>query len=124
MELKKISDCPNVDFPSGRRTHFMIGPNGQVKGDLFCQGFVDILPGGSIPEHEHETIESYTVISGQGEICVDGETNTIREGEYIVINPGQKHSLKNTSDASLHLIYVYAPQVIVDHWEQELRHEL
>ena len=31
----------------------------------------------------------------------------------------KKHALKNTGDEELHLMFVYAPSIIVDHWAQE-----
>ena len=36
----------------------------------------------------------------------------------------KKHALVNTGSEDMHMIFVYAPSVIVDHWAQEKRGEL
>lgn len=124
MEVRKISEIPYMEFPTGRKTYVMIGENGAVKGEKFCQGYVEIQPGGSIPVHEHETVESYTVLEGVGELFLDGEVRTMNAGEYVFIRSCQKHGFTNIGTGKLSLMFVYAPQIIVDHWEKELNGEL
>jgi len=113
-----------MEFPAGRRTRVMLGENGLINGEHFCQGYVVIYPGGAIPEHDHETVESYTVLKGGGEITVDGEKEPIAEGDFVYIDPMKKHGLVNTGTEDLHLMFVYAPKMIVDHWAQEQNGEL
>ena len=120
MEIRNIHEIPYMEFPTGRRTHVMIGENGAIKGEKFCQGYVEIESGGSIPVHDHETVESYTVLSGCGEITVGDETRAIGEGEYVFITPWIKHGLRNTGKEKMTLMFVYAPQIVVDHWKKEM----
>ena len=80
MEKVHIFDLEGTRFPAGRRTRVVIGQNGAITGDKFCQGYVVIDPNGKIPEHEHETVESYTIIKGTGRMTVDGETQAIGPG--------------------------------------------
>ena len=70
MEKVHIFDLEGTRFPAGRRTRVVIGQNGAITGDKFCQGYVVIDPNGKIPEHEHETVESYTIIKGTGRMTV------------------------------------------------------
>ncbi|QTQ13149.1 cupin domain-containing protein [Treponema parvum] len=121
MEIKNFEDIPFMEFPTGRRTHVMIGQNGAIKGQKFCQGFVEIFPGGSIPEHNHKTVESYTILEGEGEITVDGVTLPIKKGQYVFMEAWQKHSLVNTGKEKMIMMFVYAPQIVVDHWDKEIR---
>ena len=83
-----------------------------------------IYPGGSIPMHNHETIETYTILQGEGEMTVDGETQHVIPGDSVYIDHNQHHSLVNSGDHDLHVMYVYAPKMVVDHWAQELSGEL
>lgn len=124
MEKVNIWDVEGTEYPAGRRTRVIIGQNGAVTGDKFCQGYVVIYKNGGIPEHEHETVESYTIIKGIGFMEVNGEKQMVKEGDCIFIPLNQPHSLYNTGEDELHMMFVYAPSIIVDHWAQELSGEL
>lgn len=124
MEKINIWDVEGTEFPAGRRTRVLLGQNGAMKGEKFCQGYVVIYQEGGIPEHEHETVESYTILKGTGVMVVDGEKQMVKEGDCIFIPSGAKHALHNTGEAEMHMMFVYAPSVIVDHWEQEKSGEL
>jgi len=119
-----IFDIEGTEFPAGRRTRVMLGENGAINGDHFCQGYVVIYPGGSVPAHDHFTVESYTIIKGTGEMTVDGEVRSVGPGDFIYMPSGQSHGLVNTGTEDLHMMFVYAPKVIVDHWAQEMSGEL
>ena len=124
MNKIQIMDLEGVEFPAGSRTRVILGENGAINGDYFCQGYVVIYPGGSIPAHDHVTVESYTVLKGRGEVTVGEETQPIAEGEMVYIESGKKHGLRNTGDSDMHMMFVYAPKMIVDHWAQEQSGEL
>ncbi len=102
----------------------MIGLNGAIQGEKICQGYVVIYPDGGIPEHSHVNIESYTILKGCGEMTVDREKQAVKEGDFIFIPSGSSHSLKNTGKEDLHMMFVYSPNTIVDHWAQETAGEL
>jgi len=119
MEKGNFSDITPMQFPSGRKTRVMIGQNGLVKGSLFCQGYVEIDEDGSIPVHDHETVESYTILEGRGIFSQEGEEMVLEAGDFVFIEPWQKHGIKNAGNGKLKMMFVYAPQIIVDHWEKE-----
>jgi mannose-6-phosphate isomerase-like protein (cupin superfamily) len=124
MQKVNIFDLEGTEYPAGRRTRVLLGENGAIDGEYFCQGYSDIYPGGAIPLHDHVTVESYTIITGTGEMSVDGETLPVKAGDFIYIDRGKEHSLKNTGQENMHVMFVYAPKMIVDHWAQELKGEL
>lgn len=124
MEKKNIWEIEGTEFPAGRRTRVMIGLNGAIKGEKICQGFVVIYKNGGIPEHAHENIETYTILKGKGVMTVDGEKQNVKEGDYIFIPSGKKHALENTGEDDMHMMFVYSPNTIVDHWQQESNGEL
>ena len=47
VEIRNISEIEPMVFPTGRKTRVMIGQNGLVKGEKFCQGFVEMEKGGA-----------------------------------------------------------------------------
>lgn len=124
MKKVNIFDIEGVEYPAGRRTRVIFGDNGPIAGELFCQGYVVIYPGGSIPMHDHPTVESYTILKGAGEMEIDGEKEALREGDCVFVDKGLAHSLKNTGVGDMHMMFVYAPKMVVDHWAQELSGEL
>lgn len=124
MNKVNIWDIEGTEFPAGRRTRVILGQNGAMAGDQFCQGYVVVYKDGGIPEHNHETVESYTILKGNGVMEVDGEKQQVKEGDCIFIPANQRHSLYNTGEDELHMMFVYAPSLIVDHWAKEQSGEL
>lgn len=82
------------------------------------------IPGGGVPEHAHETEETYIILSGTGEMIIDGEPVPIKSDDVIYLPPMQRHELKNTGDTEMRTIFVYAPKMVVEHWAQESKGEL
>ena len=119
-----FKDIEGTEFPSGRRTRVMLGENGAINGEYFCQGYVVVHVGGSISMHDHETVESYTILKGQCDMTVDGETKPLKEGDFVYMKPWQSHGLVNTGDEELHMMFVYAPKMIADHWAKEMSGEI
>ncbi|WP_077609345.1 cupin domain-containing protein [Clostridium sp. Marseille-P2415] len=125
--MKKVNifeDIEGTEFPAGRRTRVMIGENGAINGDYFCQGYVVIYQGGSVPIHDHVTVETYTILKGRGEMTVDNETEEVKEGDTIYIESGKSHGLVNTGAGEMHMMFVYAPKMVAEHWAQESSGEL
>ena len=119
-----VFDIEGTEFPAGRRTRVVFGDNGAIKGELFCQGYVVVYPGGGIPPHRHETVESYSILRGRGRMTVDGETAEVGEGDCVFVERGREHSLDNAGTEDLHMMFVYAPKIVVDHWAREKAGEL
>jgi quercetin dioxygenase-like cupin family protein len=119
MNVHNIFDIPGMEMPAGRKTRVMIGSNGAIDGEYFCQGYVVMYPNGSIPEHTHETVETYTILKGVGKLTVDGEQWEMHEGDFVYIDRNQKHGLVNIGKTDLHLMFVYAPKMVVSHWAEE-----
>ena len=124
MQKVNIWDIEGTEFPAGRRTRVILGQNGAMEGDKFCQGYVVVYKGGGIPEHDHETVESYTILKGTGIMEGEGDKQAVKEGDCIFIPGGLNHSLYNTGEDELHMMFVYAPGIIVDHWAKEQSGEL
>lgn len=57
-------------------------------------------------------------------MTVDGETEAVQEGDAIYIESGKSHGLVNTGTEDMHMMFVYAPKMIAEHWAQETAGEL
>jgi quercetin dioxygenase-like cupin family protein len=63
---------------------------------LFCQ--VSYEPGADVPAHAHVDSEQVMwILSGELEMTVGDETQTIGDGACVVINRGVEHSLHSDS---------------------------
>ena len=51
-------------------------------------------PGTFFPAHEHAIDKIDGVISGEFQICMDGETVILHAGEYIHVPAGMKHTAR------------------------------
>jgi mannose-6-phosphate isomerase-like protein (cupin superfamily) len=49
------------------------------------------------------------VVSGAGEAIVNGESHMLQEGTLLLIEAGDLHEIRNTSDAPLCTLNLYVP---------------
>ena len=69
---------------------------------------VEIAPGGSAGRHIHPGDEISYVVSGEGEILMEGKPPLkIKPGDGFVVPGGTKHDAHNTGAQPLKLIAVY-----------------
>ena len=64
-------------------------------------------PGAGIGQHEQKEDEVYYVLSGQGELTLDGEKHVISPGTAILTRTGSTHSLKQVGAEDLVIIITY-----------------
>jgi mannose-6-phosphate isomerase-like protein (cupin superfamily) len=62
------------------------------------------------PVHAHPgASESYEVVEGELEVCVDGEWSTVRRGEKATVPAGVPHTLRNATDATVEIVNIHQP---------------
>lgn len=123
-QLNIYQDIEGTEFPAGRRTRVLVGKDSPLQADRYVVGTADVHPGGGVPEHAHETEETYIILSGEGVMTIDGEDFPVKANDVIYLEPLQKHELRNTGTTEMRTFFVYAPKMVVDHWAQESRGEL
>jgi mannose-6-phosphate isomerase-like protein (cupin superfamily) len=64
-------------------------------------------PGSSIGHHTQQEDEIYYVLSGQGDLTLDGVRSTVGPGTAILTRTGSSHSIKPIGDKDLVLIITY-----------------
>ncbi len=64
-------------------------------------------PGSAIGYHLQKEDEIYYIISGTGEMKMNGETLQVRTGDAILTRPGSSHSLKTIGNEDLVIIINY-----------------
>jgi len=69
---------------------------------------VEIAPGGSAGRHTHPGDEISYILSGEGEILMEGQpVMKVKAGDGFVIPGGTKHDARNTGKEPLKLVGVY-----------------
>ena len=119
MDVVRLDEISGMRFPAGRHTRVLVGEGG-LTAQAFCQGYVVIPPGAGVPEHRHPQEEVYLIVSGAGHVTVDGETRPVDNICAIYVPPGVPHTLVNSGDEEMVLVFTYAPAGTVEHWEEEL----
>ena len=64
-------------------------------------------PGSSIGYHLQKTDEVYYILSGTGEMMMNGNKFSVTAGDAILTRPGSSHGLKTTGNTDLALLIVY-----------------
>ncbi len=119
MDVVRLDEIPGMRFPAGRHTRVLAGEGG-LAVQAFCQGYVVIPPGAGVPEHRHPQEEVYLILSGAGEMTVDGETLPVEGICAIHVPSGLPHTLVNSGEEKMVMVFTYAPAGTVGHWEEEL----
>lgn len=64
-------------------------------------------PGSTIGEHRNEKDEIYYVLSGQGELLLDGKRRQVGAGDAILTRNGSTHALEQRGKEDLVILVVY-----------------
>jgi len=66
-----------------------------------------LKPGSSIGYHPQKEDEVYYILSGTGQMKMNGKTFPVKPGDAILTRPGSSHGLTPDNDQELTLIIVY-----------------
>jgi mannose-6-phosphate isomerase-like protein (cupin superfamily) len=104
-ELKAVS------LP-GRDHKMIIGPENFGKSKKMCFGVADFPANQHAPGHVHEEQEEILyVLHGKGEMYFNNMPEKIEKGTCIFVPPKVVHSINNTSNEVLKVVYVFSPPV-------------
>ena len=91
------------------------GPKYLMKGPRMNFAVVRFLPGEDFQAHYHNVMEeNFFILEGKVDIVVDGKKNTLSTGDFIHIEPGEVHYVKNAYDAPVKMVSALAPFQEVD----------
>jgi quercetin dioxygenase-like cupin family protein len=64
--------------------------------------------GEAVPEHIHEVEEVLLVTAGECTVTVEGQPETARTGDAVIIKPGTSHAISHNSGELCEVIAVLA----------------
>lgn len=74
------------------------------------------VPGGveqRLRSHE-QAEQAYVVVRGSGSMSVAGDTQTVTEGDLVLVPPATEHSVRNDGDDELACVSIQSPPVAAD----------
>lgn len=71
-------------------------------------------PGATIGEHRNDKDEIYYVLSGRGELMLDGKRRDVGPGDAILTRDGSTHALAQRGEEDLVIIVVYRKRARAD----------
>ncbi len=111
MVIVHEKDIETLDMP-GRKLKWLFHPE-DGKSEQFSMNVIRIEPGETVkPAHAHPNEEELIyIISGQGEVYVDGEIESIQAGHAVKFPAGAVHMVRNTSEEVMKIVCFFTPPV-------------
>ena len=96
----------NLATGSGIRWKLLIaGESTQSVG--LITGIAEITPGAELMRHHHEPAETYYIMSGHGEMEIEGRTQAVGPGCAIYIPPDARHAIRCTGADPLVFVFSF-----------------
>ena len=70
-------------------------------------GIAEIVPGGELMRHHHEPAETYYVVSGRGEMEIEGRAQVLGPGSAVYIPPDARHTVRCTGAEPLVFVFSF-----------------
>jgi mannose-6-phosphate isomerase-like protein (cupin superfamily) len=109
MEIVNRDDVKSFITKDTSEIREILAPrNSSIKRQSLAEA--RLLPGRSTEEHYHiQTEEIYYILSGKGQMIIDGERRDVRKHYGIAILPGARHKITNTGKEDLIFLCCCAP---------------
>lgn len=109
MDVRNIDHVPALTTKDGSEIRELLAArNSCIVNQTLAEA--RLPPGGATTPHHHvKTEEIYYILSGQGSICVGGETRQVGPGDAIAIPPGASHQITNPGPEELKFLCCCAP---------------
>lgn len=96
---------PGPHAGSGTTTAYPFFADAEGFGTVFRKRALH--PGASIGAHRNDKDEIYYILSGEGELMLDGETRTVGPGDAVLTRDGSTHALYQRGSDDLVIFIVY-----------------
>ncbi len=103
MKITSLQQCESyaVDMAGASGASRQV-PIGKADGaPNFSIRVFTLEPGGHTPHHQHASEHLNYILEGRGTV-MEGETpRPVRAGDFVLVNPDEKHQYRNTGDSPL-----------------------
>ncbi|WP_106477991.1 cupin domain-containing protein [Phytohalomonas tamaricis] len=74
---------------------------------VMSMGLADIAPEGILPLHQHDPAEIYHILSGEGQMEIEGVTFPLYAGQSVFIPPRAWHKTINVGAVPLRFVFTF-----------------
>ncbi len=109
MFIRNLEDCPEFVAGDNCRLRELLHP---AKADLalrYSLARAVVASGQTTWLHALRTSEVYYILSGSGEMRIDGETGAVRPGDTVYIPPRARQQITNTGPDDLVFLCIVDP---------------
>ena len=99
-----LGEADSIELPQGSWSRMLIASE-HVDGNGASLGYSVFTPGTVLPAVKHEADEVAYVVSGSGELRLDGEAVAFSKDDAIFIPAGVWHAVANTGDADVVMVF-------------------
>lgn len=113
MLIRDIADLPHERVIDRSILCELLHPdNVPEAAGLLCSIAHAIVPSGeaTIPHRLVRSTELYYILSGTGEMHIDGESAPVHPGQIVSIPPGARQFIRNTGTGDLAFLCIVAPK--------------
>ena len=108
VALVSLDDVEPIELPQGSWSRMLVTA-AQVNGNRSSLGYSVFTPGTELTPVQHETEEVAYVVSGTGELRLDTETVSFREGDALHIPAHTWHAVANTGESDVVMVFGFPP---------------
>ena len=108
------NDVEAKDLP-GRSLKWLYTPE-MKQAEGFTFNVVTLDPGNTVkPAHSHKNNEELIyIVSGAGEVCIDGEVSEVSAGSAVLFSKGSVHMLRNSGSEDMKVACFFTPPATLD----------
>lgn len=99
-----LGEAEPIELPQGSWSRMLVTRE-RVDGNGASLGYSVFTPGTVLPAVKHEADEVAYVVSGSGELRLDGEAVGFSQDDAIFIPAGVWHAVANTGDADVVMVF-------------------
>ena|ERR1700675_2899143 len=105
-KIIKIANVPTFESGDGVVTTLLVGRE-TAPGCTFTSGLTSFPAGRCAPLHSHNCGEQVTLLEGEGEVEVEGQTTYLEKYDTTYIPPGNSHRFSNVGKTPLVILWIY-----------------
>lgn len=109
MFIQKFNACPEFIAGDGTLLRELLHPDKQSIAVRYSLAHAIVPVGQTSFPHSLTTSEVYYILSGQGEMHIDDECQTVEAGDTVYIPPQAKQFIQNTGTEPLVFVCIVDP---------------
>jgi mannose-6-phosphate isomerase-like protein (cupin superfamily) len=109
MLIQKLNECPEFTAGDGTLLRELLHPDKQAIALRYSLAHAIVPIGQTSLPHALTTSEVYYILSGQGEMHIDGECQVVEPGDAVYIPPNAKQFIHNSGTEPLVFICLVDP---------------